>query len=84
VGNKLDLDFRRQVTKGACTALPAARLHPPPNWRPIFTHRPFGFLYPDEAVAYSKANNLSFIETSALDATNVKKAFEKYGPQMHS
>jgi len=46
VGNKLDLDFRRQVTK-------------------------------DEAVAYSKANNLSFIETSALDATNVKKAFEK-------
>jgi hypothetical protein len=29
-------------------------------------------------VAYSKANNLSFIETSALDSTNVKKAFEKY------
>jgi Ras-related protein Rab-11A len=46
VGNKLDLDFRRQVTK-------------------------------DEAVAYSKANSLSFIETSALDSTNVKKAFEK-------
>lgn len=46
VGNKLDLDFRRQVTK-------------------------------DEAVAYAKANNLSFIETSALDATNVKRAFEK-------
>ncbi len=39
------------------------------------------FLNPDEAVAYAKANNLSFIETSALDATNVKRAFEKYGPR---
>jgi hypothetical protein len=28
-------------------------------------------------VAFSKANSLSFIETSALDSTNVKKAFEK-------
>lgn len=30
----------------------------------------------DEARAFAEANNLSFIETSALDSTNVETAFE--------
>lgn len=30
----------------------------------------------DEATAFAEANNLSFIETSALDSTNVETAFE--------
>jgi len=46
VGNKVDLEFKREVGR-------------------------------EDALAYAKANGLSFLETSALDSTNVKKAFEK-------
>mmetsp|Transcript_17221 Transcript_17221/g.17140 ORF Transcript_17221/g.17140 Transcript_17221/m.17140 type:complete len:111 (+) Transcript_17221:344-676(+) len=31
----------------------------------------------DDALAYSQRNNMAFMETSALDSTNVDKAFEK-------
>ncbi|XP_050420798.1 ras-related protein Rab-11A isoform X1 [Adelges cooleyi] len=37
----------------------------------------------DEARAFAEANNLSFIETSALDSTNVETAFENILTEIH-